>query len=187
MPVVVNLEDRSIPDVFFPEHLRLSAAAGNWPAYKHAVETVCRLKGVAGNLAVIRHYGPPDPRPEDIDEGRAREDWLAREELCKAIVTLNIKDFPAYGVPVGEGVHARTVWARLCEIHRPKRTCWSLMEWVRTPTWTERVLLFLLYLALFWVGRARLECEMRTPIRAASIGYYYRDLFHDYHSRSYKY
>ncbi len=179
---VLNLEDRdqNIPDVFFPEHLRLSAAAGNWPAYKHAVETVCRLKGVADNLTVIHAYAP---WPE---EHEARDDWLWREELCKAIVTLNVKDFPAYGVPAGQDVHARTVWWRLCEMHRPKRRCWGLAEWVRAPTRLEWVLLWLLLAAVLLLGQARWdsECEMRTPIHAPPMEYY-RDLLRDYRSNSY--
>ncbi|KAI1793527.1 hypothetical protein LXA43DRAFT_1059874 [Ganoderma leucocontextum] len=190
MPVNANLEDRdqNIPDVFFPEHLRLSAAAGNWHAYKHAVETVCRLKGVAENLAVIRAY-PPDWLEDDVDE--ERDDWLARDELCKAIVTLNVKDFPAYGVPAGEGVDARTVWARLVEIHRPKRTCWGLTESVRAPTTVEWVLLWLLFVMVLVFGQTlgaivdqvRSECDsMLKPIPAPQTGYYYRDLLRDYHS-----
>ncbi|KAM5534664.1 hypothetical protein V8D89_011676 [Ganoderma adspersum] len=176
MPVNPNLEnrDQSIPDIILPEHLRLSGP-GNWRAYKHAVETACRLKGVAESLTMI-NAGEPE-----------------REELCKAIITLNVVDFPAYGVPAGEGVHAREVWARLCEIHRPKRTCWGLTEWVRTPTRVEWFLLWLLVVMAallgLWHPRATpslLECELvHGPMIGLPPMGYYRDLLRDYHSSSY--
>lgn len=174
MPVNPNLDNRyqSISDVFLPEHLRLSGP-GNWRAYKHAVETACRLKGVKESLTMI-NAGEPE-----------------REELCKAIITLNIVNFPAYGVSADEGVPPRNVWARLCEIHRPKRACWGLREWVRAPTRVEWFLLWLLLVMTTLLGppsRATpslLECELvHGPIGLPSMGYY-RDLLRDYHSSSY--
>ncbi|PIL25129.1 hypothetical protein GSI_13018 [Ganoderma sinense ZZ0214-1] len=166
MPFIPNLfeaRDQNIPDVFFPEHLRLTSKARNWPAYKHAVETVCRLKGVADNLTAMDAYAIW----HEDDDGR--EDWQWREELCKAIITLNIKDFPAHGVRAGEGVPARVVWARLCEIHRPKRRWRVLTELVRPPRLTRKewLLLGVFFLLsvmelLFKQTRARLECERRN-------------------------
>ncbi|TBU27288.1 hypothetical protein BD311DRAFT_844515 [Dichomitus squalens] len=147
-----NMErDQNIPDIFFPEHLRLSAAAGNWAEYKHAVET---------------------------DE---RDDWRWREEVCKAIVTLNIKDFSRYGVSAGKDVHARTVWTRLAEIHKPRRRCTGLLELFKPRPFTKLELvllaaLVLLRLLLRQMEKAVVECQAGADptirIAGAEAGYY---------------
>ena len=183
--------DQNIPDVFFPEHLRLSASARNWAEYKHAVETVCRLKGVAENLtpAGVRLFAHRRVFFEDEPN-----DWSARDELCKAVITLNVKDFPRYGVPAGEHVPAHTVWARLVEMHKPRpKKRWSvrLGQWFgQTPaTAMEWVLLVLLALTISVLRertsalkKARAECGAGPTIHTAGVASY-DDLFRYYRGR----
>ena len=183
--------DQNIPDVFFPEHLRLSASARNWAEYKHAVETVCRLKGVAENLTSAG-AGLFAHRVNIFED--EPDDWSARDELCKAVITLNVKDFPRYGVLAGEDVPARAVWARLVEMHTPrpkKRFCARLEEWLKPmlPTPTEWMLLVLLVLAVLLLGemeaalkKAHAECRAGSSVYAARVASY-DDLVRYYRGR----
>ena len=116
----------NIPALFLPAHLRLGAT--NWREYKQAVETICRVAGVEDNLTYVWH-------PERHDK-----DWVACDELCKAIITLNVRDFPRYGVSAGKETTAHDVWAQLVEIHSPKRWC-GLFEWICPLTRLEWILL----------------------------------------------
>ncbi|KAI0708826.1 hypothetical protein C8T65DRAFT_206357 [Cerioporus squamosus] len=84
--------ETNIPALFLPAHLRLGAT--NWKEFKQAIETVCRVAGVEDNLTCGWRAGQWSA--EECDE------WAERDELCKAIITLNIRDFSSYGVSVGK-------------------------------------------------------------------------------------
>ena len=138
----MNQDIPDIPAIFFPEPLRLGTAS--WPEYKHAVETACELTGVSANLASSPARGPALLAVD-------KADWQRQDELCKAIITLNIKNFPRFHIPAGRDVPARAVWARLVAIHSPSWCqqltvlvlaallvlvfalgAWSLLGWMRS-------------------------------------------------------
>ncbi|KAI0819140.1 hypothetical protein BC628DRAFT_1342399 [Trametes gibbosa] len=72
-------EHIEIPGLFLPQRLRLGST--NWPEYRHA-------------------YPTRDERT------KAPNEWLKEEDLCKAIITLNVKDFPRYNIRAGPDYHA---------------------------------------------------------------------------------
>ena len=183
--------DQNILDVFFPEQLQLSVSTRNWAEYKHAVETVCRLKGVDENL--MANDACLFAHRKDFLQNEP-DDWWVRDELCKAIITLNVKDFTRYGVPAGENVPARTVWARLVEMHKPRpKKGWSvrLREWLGPMPLTsvELALLMLWILTIFRLGKAetelkeaRAECRTGPTVYTAGVASY-DDLVRYYRGR----
>ncbi|RPD64228.1 hypothetical protein L226DRAFT_376137 [Lentinus tigrinus ALCF2SS1-7] len=157
--------ETNIPALFLPAHLRLGAT--NWKEYKQAIETICRIAGVEDNLTPERHGGRQD------------EDWAERDELCKAIITLNVRDFPRYGVSAGKETPAHDVWAQLVKIHSPKRWCGLFkLEWIRPLTRLEWMLLMVavvfavllavcatdLKLARVELGNVRAGLRHRAPL-----------------------
>ncbi|EIW58263.1 uncharacterized protein TRAVEDRAFT_20326 [Trametes versicolor FP-101664 SS1] len=92
----------------------------------------------------------PTTCPTSDERAKERDEWLRKEELCKAIITLNIRDFPRFGIQAGRGFDANTIWRRLVEMHTKKRRCWEgLFAWVRPLTGLEKLLLFVV-MALLW-------------------------------------
>ncbi|KAL1944973.1 hypothetical protein VTO73DRAFT_2593 [Trametes versicolor] len=136
-----------IPGLFLPAHLRLGQT--NWHEYRHAVETICRLHGVDENLEFSQPW-VESPNSTSDERVKERDEWFRREDLCKAIVTLNIRDFPRFGIQAGWGSDANKIWRGLVEMHTKKRRCWEgLFAWVRPLTGLEKLLLFIV-LALLW-------------------------------------
>ncbi|KAH9857308.1 hypothetical protein C2E23DRAFT_720799, partial [Lenzites betulinus] len=119
--------------------------------YRHAVETICCLHGVEQNLEFLADWATESPTLSGTpDGGQAREEWLRREDLCKAIITLNVKDFPRYGIRAGPHCHASVVWRKLVEMHTKKRSWWEMLfGWMRPFTALEKVLLMVI-LACLW-------------------------------------
>lgn len=140
-----------IPGLFLPAHLRLGQT--NWHEYRHAMETICRLHGVDENLQFLfceAWAESPTACPTSDERAKERDEWLRKEELCKAIITLNIKDFTRFGIQAGRGIDASRIWRRLVEMHTKKRRCWEgLFAWVRPLTGLEKLLMFIV-LALLW-------------------------------------
>ena len=115
------------------------------------------LEGVQASrrddLPCRRRRGQSDRHPERHDK-----DWVACDELCKAIITLNVRDFPRYGVSAGKETAAHDVWAQLVEIHSPKRWC-GLFEWIRPLTRLEWILLAVMamFALLFTIAAADVQ------------------------------
>ncbi|KAI0358059.1 hypothetical protein OH77DRAFT_1238918 [Trametes cingulata] len=153
-----------IPALFLPPHLRLGPT--NWAEFRHAIETICTLHGVAQNLHHDKVWPPPFrgcPIPQE--ELNEREDWQRNDELCKAIITLNIRNFPGYRIPAGASTPASVVWEQLVKMHTKKRACWQVLTGrVRPLTGLERTLLVLL-VGLIWL-HVTIMSDMRfTPRR----------------------
>ncbi|KAI0741596.1 hypothetical protein C8Q80DRAFT_1195230 [Daedaleopsis nitida] len=74
-PISTNVP---LSEMILPHHLRLSAH--NWLEFKHAIETVLRIKGIP--LAHLEYT----TEPADNHERRTREQWVEDDELCKAII-----------------------------------------------------------------------------------------------------
>ena len=140
MPLIV---DSHI--LFFPAHLRLGPT--NWREYRHTVETICRLYGVEHHLFSDYLEGEFDSLEE---ERAAQEEWDREQALCKAIITLNIKNFPEYSIEAGYRVYARYVWDQLVRMHTRPSWWKTLFGWARPPTRLE-ILLFVLLLASLWL------------------------------------
>ncbi|KAI0369176.1 hypothetical protein BV20DRAFT_946567, partial [Pilatotrama ljubarskyi] len=120
--------------------------------FRHAIETISSLHGVGDNLNHQQMWPQPlrgcPISQEEMDE---RDEWQRKDELCKAVITLNIKDFPRYGIPAGKNTHANVVWKQLVQMHTKKRRCWEvLFGWVRPLTGLEKGLLVLV-VALLWL------------------------------------
>ncbi|KAI0642144.1 hypothetical protein C8Q79DRAFT_987799 [Trametes meyenii] len=138
-----------IPGLFLPAHLRLGQ--GNWDDYRHAVETICQLKGIDHHLD--RFIFEVDPKLPHAEREEAYEERRKNDALCMAIITLNIKDFARYGIPAHPGTHPGGVWHKLVKMHT-QRPWWEaligrLFGWMRRPTYLEVVLLVLLVWSLW--------------------------------------
>ncbi|KAI1796946.1 hypothetical protein LXA43DRAFT_495366 [Ganoderma leucocontextum] len=81
----------SVAEIMLPDHLLLRVAEGarrvlvNWPAYKFGIETILRANGLEGHIAASGHLRLP--------RQVSQEQWAAEEELCRAIIGFNVKDF----------------------------------------------------------------------------------------------
>ncbi|KAI0708822.1 hypothetical protein C8T65DRAFT_206230 [Cerioporus squamosus] len=128
--------DMNVSALYLPAHQRLGAT--KWPEFKHTIETICRVVGVEDHLTSETPVGEWYP-----------EDWAARDELCKAIITLNVRDFPRYGVLAGKDTPAHAVWAHLVKIHEPRFG--GLFKWLRPLTMLEWALLGLVILLLWYL------------------------------------
>lgn len=83
-----NCRDMPMSELFLPSHLQLDLSSfggpPNWEAYRHAIMTILRVKGLDGHLAAS-----PEPTSVLIEE--RSKGWDDDDELCKALITLNVK------------------------------------------------------------------------------------------------
>ncbi len=123
----------SVVEMMLPDHLLLRVPVdnansaspsysphelANWPAYKFGIETMLRSYGLEGHIA-------EDPRTRLIQV--SREQWEAEEELCRAIIAFNVKDFtPIFGGSRLSEKSAGDIWTWLSGMH--KERVWSGME-----------------------------------------------------------
>ncbi|KAL1949658.1 hypothetical protein VTO73DRAFT_8539 [Trametes versicolor] len=103
-------------DLLFPKRLVLrfdsKGRRKHWHAYRSAVETFIRLRGLESHLQ--REYGPPSV---ELDE-KERRRWEAEDKLCISIITLNTKgELPVWlGRMYEEGRPAAALWKELWSI-----------------------------------------------------------------------
>ena len=82
-----------------PEHLLLRVVSpttsqlANWPAYKFGIETMLRARGLEGHIDISPSIGPRGRIHLPTRVNRDMEQWEAEEELCRAIIGFNVKDF----------------------------------------------------------------------------------------------
>ncbi|KAI0800685.1 hypothetical protein C8Q74DRAFT_1214539 [Fomes fomentarius] len=80
--------DMPMSELFLPSHLQLdlSSFGGplNWEAYQHAIMAILRVKGLDGHL--VASSEPASVLIEERSKG-----WEDDDELCKALITLNVK------------------------------------------------------------------------------------------------
>ncbi|KAI0369174.1 hypothetical protein BV20DRAFT_416049 [Pilatotrama ljubarskyi] len=143
-------------ELFLSQHFHLGPS--NWLEFKLAIETVFRVKGLP--LAHLKHTERPHAFIADKEE---QERWKADDELCKAIILLNVR---SDHVPFAELEHeqwtAAEVWDMLLrrdlEIQTDvlKKWCWLVRVYMALigPT----CVLFLLL--VYW-----LQTAYRTPAR----------------------
>lgn len=102
-------------DLLFPKRLVLrfdrKGRRKHWHAYRSAVETFIRLRGLESHLQ-ISVDGPPTL---ELDE-KERRRWEADDKLCISIITLNIQgELPVWlGRMYEEGRPAAALWKELC-------------------------------------------------------------------------
>ncbi|RPD64215.1 hypothetical protein L227DRAFT_571785 [Lentinus tigrinus ALCF2SS1-6] len=105
--------DVAISTLFLPERLQLGP--NNWLEFKFAIETVLRARDIPlAHLTVLERPLLYDPRTKNprvsasdgASRGQGHEDlnerWTAEDELCKAIIMLNVR--PGH-VRLGEYEH----------------------------------------------------------------------------------
>ncbi|RDX48187.1 hypothetical protein OH76DRAFT_1484102 [Lentinus brumalis] len=150
----------NIPALILPAHLRLGVT--NWRDFKQAVETACRVAGVEDNLTRVWRAGQWSAKECDA--------WAERDELCKAIITLNIHEFHRYGVSAGKETTAQEVWAQLIQIHAPTRWVW-LCRWVRPSTRLEWLLLGVVFcFFVLLLISAEESQKLRAVLAEAQVG-----------------
>ena len=149
-----SLAEIMLPDRF---HLRVSRpvpphsrprAIANWPAYKFGVETMLRARGLEGHLrlaAVEAEAGARDPRRTEANlmgsTSEQRQEWAAEEEVCKAIIGFNVRDFSEiFGEsPLSErsaaeiwkwlgGLDKQRAWAGM-KLKEEDNNTWSWSQW----------------------------------------------------------
>lgn len=101
----VQTRFRALPlsELILPEHLHLRGL-GTWKTYKHAVETMFKLKGLQGHLERSDLWYEFEPTR-----------WNEEQRLCRAIITLNIRDIERLRPESGE--RAVDYWERLTALH----------------------------------------------------------------------
>ncbi len=131
--------DVSLSDLLLPGHLQLGP--DNWLEFKHAVETVLRVKGIPlAHLQYVRcpsflflgiAQEKPPSAPAGLDESssnlnaeghedaarrRIRERWAAEDEVCKTAIVLNVrKEHVRLTQFELERVSAAELWAALMQ------------------------------------------------------------------------
>ncbi len=101
-------------DLLFPKRLVLrfdnKGRRKHWHAYRSAVETFIRLRGLESHL-----QSEERPPTLELDE-KERRRWEADDKLCVSIITLNIKgELPVWlGRMYDEGRPAASLWKELC-------------------------------------------------------------------------
>lgn len=102
-------------DLLFPKRLVLrfdsKGRRKHWHAYRSAVETFIRLRGLESHL----HSEDQPLATLELDE-KERKSWEADDKLCISIITLNIKgELPVWlGRMYEEGRPAASLWKELC-------------------------------------------------------------------------
>ena len=131
--------DVALSDLFLPEHLRLGPH--NWLEFKHAIETVLRMKGIpTAHLEYVRCPSfllPPlamvtdGKQSSEEDEKKVRERWAADDELCKALIVLNVRsEHVRLALCEHERATAAGLWAALmdhdleCQENAERRWRW---------------------------------------------------------------
>lgn len=154
-------------ELFLPAHLRLGQH--NWLEFKLAIETVLRVKGIP-----VEHLrgqvGREARRTLSGEEGKQqREKWLADDELCKAIIVLNVRSehlrFAAYAL---EQWPAEEMWTALMirdrEIRGRAQDKWVWLEKVYTGLFCVAcVVLCLMVQQLWWVYTGRNRAPLHSP------------------------
>ncbi|KAI0794071.1 hypothetical protein C8Q74DRAFT_1194603 [Fomes fomentarius] len=106
--------DVSLSDLLLPGHLQLGP--DNWLEFKHAVETVLRVKGIP--LAHLQ-YSSSNLNAEVHDDAARRiirERWAAEDEVCKTAIVLNVrKEHVRLAQFELERVSAAELWAALMQ------------------------------------------------------------------------
>ncbi|KAI0832113.1 hypothetical protein BC628DRAFT_585153 [Trametes gibbosa] len=103
-------------ELFLPTHHQLGPY--NWLEFKYAIETILRVKGLP--LAHLRHSECPRVHATDED---ALAQWAADDELCKAIVVLNVRsDHVRFAELEHEHWTAAEVWDALVQRDLELRT-----------------------------------------------------------------
>ena len=144
-----SLAEIMLPDRF---HLRVSRpvpphsrprAIANWPAYKFGVETMLRARGLEGHLRVAAdEAGGREPhRTETNSSQQLQQQWAAEEEVCKAIIGFNVRDFSEiFGEsPLAErsaaeiwkwlgGLDKQRAWAGM-KLKEEDNNTWSWSQW----------------------------------------------------------
>ncbi|KAM5543472.1 hypothetical protein V8D89_002723 [Ganoderma adspersum] len=125
---------RSIPlaQIMLPDHLLLRVSKGtvsgyrprvvvNWPAYKFGVEAMLRAQALEGHIAARNGQGHRQTSTQATSQ-----QWEAEEELCKAIIGFNVKDFSEVcGESSISEKSARDMWAWLSGLN--KERAWAGM------------------------------------------------------------
>ena len=65
---------------------------------------------------------------------------------CKAIITLNVSEFPRFSGLAAKNVLARTVWAHLVKVHEAKSRFAGIFKWVCSLTLLETLLGLVIFL-----------------------------------------
>ncbi|OJT14474.1 hypothetical protein TRAPUB_8974 [Trametes pubescens] len=142
----------SLSELILPEHLHLRGR-GTWKTYKHAVETVFKLKGLQGHLERSDMWYASEPTR-----------WNEEQKLCRAIITLNIHDIERLRPENWE--HAVDYWERLTALHEGTTTLgerakavwkkWLKLMILGMVGWFLFLFLFMIFVALFQI-RSELE------------------------------
>ncbi|KAI0358054.1 hypothetical protein OH77DRAFT_1397823 [Trametes cingulata] len=147
-------------ELFLPVHLHLGPT--NWLEFKLAIETVFRVKGLP--LAHLKPAGCPYALPADNSK-EERERWRADDELCKALILLNVRsDHVRFAELEHEQWTAAEVWKMLLE---RDLEIWKDVD--EKWRWLMRVYMMSLgsacVLLLLLVVHVRLQLECLTPPR----------------------
>ncbi|PIL23128.1 hypothetical protein GSI_14437 [Ganoderma sinense ZZ0214-1] len=137
-----------------PDHLHLRVSTpmppgrrpreiANWPAYKFGVEAMLRAHGLEEHIRVAAAAPevPGQPRRTQVtctvSSQQSQSQWAAEEELCKAIIGFNVKDFSEiFGEsPLGER-SAADVWKWLSGLD--KERAWAGMKEEEGGAWWSR-------------------------------------------------
>ncbi|KAI0648967.1 hypothetical protein C8Q79DRAFT_484269 [Trametes meyenii] len=109
--------ETTFSELLFPERLLLDfddvgfGRGANWDAYRVAIETFLRLKGLEAHLNA-------DGPPVDLNISEKRL-WEVEDDLCASVIKLNIKGkFPVWLKRLEAGRSpAASLWKELCRRH----------------------------------------------------------------------
>ncbi|KAI9066313.1 hypothetical protein FKP32DRAFT_1756075 [Trametes sanguinea] len=83
------MQTTQLTDLLFPKHLclRVNTKGGtrNWTAYRTAVETFLRLRGLDSHLRTS------DKTVDSDEKGTERRQWETDDELARSVIILNIR------------------------------------------------------------------------------------------------
>ncbi len=119
----------SVAEIMLPDHLLLRVGPSsddrvlaNWPAYKFGVEEILRAYGLKGHIA----------EKGDSRRSTEPEQWEAEEELCRAIIVFNVKDFTEVfgGLDLGlSEVSAGDIWRALSDMKKAQARPGMMSGW----------------------------------------------------------
>lgn len=146
-PITTNI---LTSELFLPDHLRLGP--DNWLEFKLAIETILRLKGLP--LTHFKYTKSPTARCTDQ---AAHERWAADDELCKAVILLNVRSEHMYFAAMEhEQWAAADLWAMLMQRDVEIRgDVWDKWAWLGRVysglLGVACVILYLMVEQLWWV------------------------------------